>query len=107
VRKQNHLLMSFLYVLPMDPPCVYRPVQDVGIIRVNSKEARELMRPCPTKCLETLARLLPRVAAYCNATLLAELNEALRVRGFLFPTRTSLSISFTRAQGAPKCTHTR
>jgi hypothetical protein len=83
------------------------PAQDVGIIRVNSEEARELMRPCPSKCLETLARLLPRVAAYCNATLLAELNEALRVRGFLFPTLTSHSISFTSAQGAPKYTHTR
>jgi hypothetical protein len=59
--------------------------QDVGIIRVNSEEARELLRPCPSRCLDTLARLLPRVAGYCNATLLTELNEALRVSGLVVP----------------------
>ncbi len=44
---------------------------------MNSSAARELLRPCPSRCLDTLATLLPRVAAYGNQTLLAELNAAL------------------------------
>ena len=54
--------------------------EDVGIIRVSSESAKEMLRPSPARCLEVLGALLPRVAAYSNSTLLAEISESLRVR---------------------------